>query len=85
MSQVTVLFDEIFFPLFGFPWISCELLESGSEAHSKHSLNVKLLKWGMGGNVNAVTVVRKNFKAGKILVKKTSLFPQDISGIGIYV
>lgn len=34
-------------------------------AHSKHSLNVKLLKWGMGGNVNAVTVVRKNFKDEK--------------------
>ena len=75
MSQVTVLFDEIFFPLFGFPWISwVRVAGISAEAHSKHSLNVKLLKWGMGGNVNAVTVVRKNFKAGKILVKKNPYF-----------
>ena len=57
MSQVTVLFDQIFLPVFGF--LGCELLESGgssAEAHNKHSLNVKLLKWGMGVNVSEVTI-----------------------------
>ena len=34
-------------------------------AQNKQGMNKKLLKWGMGGNVNAVTMVRKNFKDEK--------------------